>query len=85
MWARMRIHLAESGRRVRINDLWIAATGPTPPPEGTVCLHTEGIVASAEFVTGAGGQQIAVGDLIGDPPQRPTIRYFPREPLSLNA
>jgi predicted nucleic acid-binding protein len=25
MWARMRIHLAESGRRVRINDLWIAA------------------------------------------------------------
>jgi predicted nucleic acid-binding protein len=25
MWARMRVHLAESGRRVRINDLWIAA------------------------------------------------------------
>lgn len=25
MWARMRIHLAETGRRVRINDLWIAA------------------------------------------------------------
>ena len=25
MWARLRIHLAESGRRVRINDLWIAA------------------------------------------------------------
>lgn len=24
-WARMRIHLAETGRRVRINDLWIAA------------------------------------------------------------
>ncbi|ANI38135.1 type II toxin-antitoxin system VapC family toxin [Mycolicibacterium vaccae] len=25
MWARMRVHLAETGRRVRVNDLWIAA------------------------------------------------------------
>lgn len=25
-WARLRIHLAESGRRVNVNDLWIAAT-----------------------------------------------------------
>lgn len=25
MWARLRIHLAETSRRVRINDLWIAA------------------------------------------------------------
>jgi predicted nucleic acid-binding protein len=25
MWARLRIHLAETGSRVRINDLWIAA------------------------------------------------------------
>jgi predicted nucleic acid-binding protein len=25
MWARLRMHLAETGRRVRINDLWIAA------------------------------------------------------------
>jgi predicted nucleic acid-binding protein len=25
MWARLRIHLAETGRRVRINNLWIAA------------------------------------------------------------
>jgi predicted nucleic acid-binding protein len=25
MWARLRIHLAETGRRVQINDLWIAA------------------------------------------------------------
>lgn len=24
-WARMRVHLAESGRRVNVNDLWIAA------------------------------------------------------------
>jgi predicted nucleic acid-binding protein len=24
-WARLRIHLAETNRRVRINDLWIAA------------------------------------------------------------
>lgn len=26
VWARMRIHLAEAGRRVNVNDLWIAAT-----------------------------------------------------------
>ncbi len=25
-WARLRVHLAEAGRRVRVNDLWIAAT-----------------------------------------------------------
>jgi predicted nucleic acid-binding protein len=25
MWARLRIFLAETGRRVRVNDLWIAA------------------------------------------------------------
>lgn len=25
IWALMRVHLAEAGRRVRINDLWIAA------------------------------------------------------------
>lgn len=25
VWARLRIHLAENGRRVRLNDLWIAA------------------------------------------------------------
>jgi len=25
IWARMRVHLAETGRRVRVNDLWIAA------------------------------------------------------------
>jgi len=25
VWARLRIYLAETGRRVRINDLWIAA------------------------------------------------------------
>lgn len=24
-WAQMRVHLAETGRRVRVNDLWIAA------------------------------------------------------------
>ena len=29
MWARMRIHLAETGRRVRVNDLWIAAIAVT--------------------------------------------------------
>jgi hypothetical protein len=26
MWARMRVQLAEEGRRVNVNDLWIAAT-----------------------------------------------------------
>jgi predicted nucleic acid-binding protein len=26
VWADMRAHLAESGRRVNVNDLWIAAT-----------------------------------------------------------
>lgn len=26
VWARLRVHLAESGRRVNVNDLWIAAT-----------------------------------------------------------
>ena len=25
MWARLRVHLAEAGGRVRVNDLWIAA------------------------------------------------------------
>lgn len=25
-WARMRVHLAEGGRRVNVNDVWIAAT-----------------------------------------------------------
>jgi predicted nucleic acid-binding protein len=25
IWAQMRVHLAETGRRVRVNDLWIAA------------------------------------------------------------
>ena len=26
MWAHMRVHLAQSGRRCNVNDLWIAAT-----------------------------------------------------------
>lgn len=26
VWARLRVHLAESGRRLNVNDLWIAAT-----------------------------------------------------------
>ena len=25
-WARLRMHLAEAGRRLNVNDLWIAAT-----------------------------------------------------------
>jgi predicted nucleic acid-binding protein len=25
LWALLRVHLAEKGRRVRVNDLWIAA------------------------------------------------------------
>ncbi len=26
VWARMRVHLAESGHKMNVNDLWIAAT-----------------------------------------------------------
>jgi predicted nucleic acid-binding protein len=26
VWARLRVHMAETGRRVNVNDLWIAAT-----------------------------------------------------------
>jgi predicted nucleic acid-binding protein len=26
VWARLRLHLAEAGRRLNVNDLWIAAT-----------------------------------------------------------
>jgi predicted nucleic acid-binding protein len=29
MWARMRVQLAESGRRVNVNAMWIAATAAT--------------------------------------------------------
>ena len=29
VWARMRVHLAETGRRAGVNDLWIAATAAT--------------------------------------------------------
>lgn len=25
-WARLRVHLAQTGRRINVNDLWIAAT-----------------------------------------------------------
>lgn len=25
-WARLRVHLAQAGRRINVNDLWIAAT-----------------------------------------------------------
>lgn len=28
-WARLRVHLAEAGRRVNVNDLWVAATAAT--------------------------------------------------------
>ncbi len=28
-WARLRVHLAEAGRRLNVNDLWIAATALT--------------------------------------------------------
>lgn len=53
-WARLRVHLAESGRRVKVNDLWVAATavahglpvvtqdadfGPLEGVEGIDVLH----------------------------------------------
>lgn len=28
-WARLRVHLAETGRRLNVNDLWVAATAVT--------------------------------------------------------
>jgi hypothetical protein len=51
MWARMRVHLAESGRRANVNDIWIAATAASrglpvvtqyddfEPLEGIAGLH----------------------------------------------
>jgi len=28
-WARLRVHLADAGRRINVDDLWVAATAAT--------------------------------------------------------
>lgn len=51
-WALLRVHLAESGRRLNVNDLWIAATG---------LAHRIPVVTQDDDfspVDGAGGLQI---------------------------
>ena len=51
-WARLRVHLAESGRRLNVNDLWIAATALT---------HQIPVVTQDEDfgpVEGVGGLQV---------------------------
>ena len=44
MWARMRVHVAEAGRRVRIDDLWIAAVaasrGSRSSPRTGTSMHS---------------------------------------------
>lgn len=48
MWARLRIHLAETRRRVRINDLWIAAIAAS---RGLPVVTQDGDFAALEGVT----------------------------------
>lgn len=49
MWARLRIHLAEAGRRVRINDLWIAAIAAS---RGLPVVTQDGDFDALETVAG---------------------------------
>ena len=49
MWARLRIHLAETGRRVRINDLWIAAIATS---RGLPIVTQDGDFDALEAVAG---------------------------------
>jgi len=49
MWARLRIHLAETGRRVRINDLWIAAIAAS---RGLPVVTRDGDFDALETVSG---------------------------------
>ncbi len=49
MWARLRIHLAETGRRVRINDLWIAAIAAS---RGLPVVTQDGDFDALESVSG---------------------------------
>ena len=49
MWARLRVHLAESGRRVRINDLWIAAIAAS---RGLPVVTQDGDFDALDGVTG---------------------------------
>ncbi|WP_205390344.1 type II toxin-antitoxin system VapC family toxin [Mycolicibacterium hippocampi] len=49
MWARLRIHVAEAGRRVRINDLWIAAIATS---RGLPIVTQDGAFDALEGVVG---------------------------------
>lgn len=51
-WARLRIHLAETGRRLNVNDLWVAATALA---HGLPVVTQD---ADFEPVEGAAGLQI---------------------------
>lgn len=49
MWARLRVHLAETGRRVRVNDLWIAAVAAT---RGLAVVTQDGDFGPVDGVAG---------------------------------
>lgn len=49
MWARMRVHLADTGRRVNLNDLWIAATAAA---HGVPVVTQDDDFAAVEGVAG---------------------------------
>jgi predicted nucleic acid-binding protein len=48
-WARMRVHLVESGRRVNVNDLWIAAVAAS---RGLVVVTQDDDFAPLEGIAG---------------------------------
>ncbi|HEY4004192.1 MAG TPA: type II toxin-antitoxin system VapC family toxin [Pseudonocardia sp.] len=52
MWARMRVHLARSGRRLNVNDLWIAASAAS---RGLPVMTQDNDFAALE---GVGGLQV---------------------------
>lgn len=51
-WARLRVHLAEAGRRLNVNDLWIAATALA---HGVPVVTQDG---DFELVEGVGGLEV---------------------------
>ena len=49
VWAQMRVQLAESGRRVNVNDLWIAATAVS---RGLPVVTQDDDLAAVEGIAG---------------------------------